>query len=70
MRASKEEKRESISEFLPSVTISGYVSEQDNTKTGASDSNFKPSEQSMNFSRRKRCSKFFEKKTWRKFRRI
>ena len=26
MRASKEEKREAISEFLPSVTISGYVS--------------------------------------------
>ena len=31
MRASREEKRESISEFLPSVTISGYVSEQENT---------------------------------------
>ena len=31
MRASKEEKRESIGEFLPNVTISGYVSEQDNT---------------------------------------
>ena len=45
MRASKEEKRESISEFLPSVTISGYVSEQDNT--GGSVSNFKPSEQSL-----------------------
>ena len=45
MRASKEEKRESISEFLPSVTISGYVSEQDNT--GGSESNFKPSEQSL-----------------------
>ena len=26
MRASKEEKREAVSEFLPSVTISGYVS--------------------------------------------
>ena len=26
MRASKEEKKESISEFLPSVTISGYDS--------------------------------------------
>ena len=25
MRASKEEKRESVSEFLPSVTISGYI---------------------------------------------
>ena len=45
MRASKEEKRESVSEFLPSVTISGYVSEQDNT--GGSSSNFKPSEQSL-----------------------
>jgi|TARA_B110000438_G_scaffold292677_1_gene331370 outer membrane protein len=46
MRASKEGKKESISEFLPSVTISGYTSEQDNTNTNA-DSNFKPSEQSM-----------------------
>jgi len=45
MRASREEKRESISEFLPSVTISGYVSEQDNTKGTVS--NFKPTEQSM-----------------------
>ena len=47
MRASIEEKRESISEFLPSITISGYVSDQQNTKTDGSDSNFKPSEQSM-----------------------
>ena len=47
MRASIEEKRESVSEFLPSVTISGYVSDQDNTKTDGSDSNFKPAEQSM-----------------------
>jgi outer membrane protein len=47
MRAAREEKRESISEFLPSVTISGYVSEQDNTKTGGTESNFKPAEQSM-----------------------
>ena len=47
MRATKEEKRESISEFLPSVIISGYVSEQDNTKTGGTESNFKPAEQSM-----------------------
>lgn len=45
LRASKEEKRESISEFLPSVTVSGYVSEQDNT--GESESNFNPSEQSL-----------------------
>tara|TARA_Y100000590_G_scaffold238622_1_gene268435 strand:- start:694 stop:1980 length:1287 start_codon:yes stop_codon:yes gene_type:complete len=47
MRASIEEKRESVSEFLPSVTISGYVSEQDNKKTNGSDSNFEPSEQAM-----------------------
>ena len=45
MRASVEEKKEAYSEFLPSITISGYVSEQDNT--GSSESNFKPSEQSM-----------------------
>jgi len=45
MRASKEEKRESISEFLPSITVSGYISEQDNT--GGSVSNFKPSEHSL-----------------------
>ena len=47
MRASKEAKRESVSEFLPNVTISGYVSDQQNTKTDGSDSNFKPAEQSM-----------------------
>jgi len=47
MRASKEEKRESVSEFLPSITISGYVSDQENTKTDGSDSNFKPAEQSL-----------------------
>ena len=46
MRASKEEKRESIGEFLPSVTISGYVSEQENTNPG-DDTNFRPSEQSI-----------------------
>ena len=45
MRASKEEKNESISEFLPSITVSGYVSEQNNT--GDSISNFEPSEQSL-----------------------
>jgi outer membrane protein len=44
-RASMEEKREAISEFLPNVTVSAYESEQDNT--GGSESNFKPSEQSM-----------------------
>lgn len=46
MRASKEEKRESVSEFLPSITISSYSSEQDNTNPGA-DTSFSPSEQSM-----------------------
>ena len=46
MQASKEDKRGAVSEFLPSVTISGYVSEQDNTG-GIDDANFKPSEQSM-----------------------
>ncbi len=46
LRASKEEKKESISEFFPSVTISGYVSEQDNTNPG-DDTNFRPSEQSI-----------------------
>ena len=44
-RASKEEKRGAVSEFLPSVTVSGYVSEQDNT--GGTQSNFKPSEQAI-----------------------
>ena len=46
MRSSIEEKRESVSEFLPSVTISGYVGEQENTNPGT-DTNFRPSEQSM-----------------------
>jgi len=46
MRASKEEKREAVSEFLPSVTISGYISEQENTNPG-DDTNFRPSEQSI-----------------------
>jgi len=46
MRASKEEKRESVSEFLPSITLEGYVSEQDNTNPG-DDTNFEPSEQSI-----------------------
>ena len=45
LRASKEEKNESISEFLPSITVSGYVSEQRNT--GDTISNFEPSEQSL-----------------------
>ena len=46
MRASIEEKREAVSEFLPSITISGYVSEQENTNPG-DDVNLRPSEQSM-----------------------
>ena len=47
MRASKEEKREAVSEFLPSITISGYISEQDNTKGSSGDSHIEPSEQSI-----------------------
>ena len=47
MRASREEKRGSVSEFLPSITISGYISDQDNTKTDGNDSNFEPEEKSM-----------------------
>ena len=46
LRASKEEKREAISEFLPSVTISGYVSEQENRNPG-DDTTFQPTEQSI-----------------------
>ena len=46
MRASREEKKESVSEFLPSITIFGYVGEQENTNPGT-DTNFRPSEQSM-----------------------
>ena len=46
MRASIEEKRESVSEFLPSVTLEGYVSGQDNTNHG-DDTYFEPSEQSV-----------------------
>ena len=46
MKASIAEKRESISEFLPSVTISGYISEQENTNPGV-DTTFEPSQQSI-----------------------
>ena len=46
MRAAREEKREAVSEFLPSITIEGYVSEQENTNPG-DDTNFRPSEQSI-----------------------
>jgi len=48
MRASIEEKREAVSEFLPTVTISGYDSEIENTNPmGEDDTNFRPSEQSI-----------------------
>ena len=47
MRASREEKREAISEFLPSVTISGYRSSQDNIKGNDADTYLKPKEQSL-----------------------
>jgi len=47
MRAAREMKRGAVSEFLPSVTISGYIGDQQNTVPNGTDSNFKPSEQSM-----------------------
>ena len=75
MRASIEEKRESVSEFLPSVTISGYVSDQQNTKTDGSDSNFQPAEQSMTVEQKifqggSGVANFMKKKTWTSFRKI
>ena len=45
VRAVSEETEIALSEFKPSITISGYVSEQDNTK--GTESNYKPSEQSL-----------------------
>ena len=45
-RASKEERKGAVSEFLPNVIISGYVSEQDNSG-GSTSSNFTPSEQAL-----------------------
>ena len=45
VRAVSEDEKAALSEFIPSFTISGYVSEQDNTKGDAS--NFRPSEQSL-----------------------
>ena len=47
MRASREEKREAVSEFLPTVTISGYNSAQDNTKGNTADSYIEPQERSL-----------------------
>ena len=46
MRASREEKREAVSEFLPSVTISGYKSQQDNFNSNADDLGIDPKERS------------------------
>ena len=47
MRASREEKREAVSEFLQSVTISGYNSAQDNSKGNADDLYIEPKERSL-----------------------
>ena len=47
VRATYQEKNLAISEFMPSITISGYASEQDNTGDYIADSNFYPSEQSL-----------------------
>ena len=47
MRASKEEKREAMSEFLPSVTISGYKSSQDSFDRNLDDTNIDPKERSI-----------------------
>jgi len=44
-RASQENKNEALGEFKPSISISAYLSEQDNS--GDTDSNFTPSEQSL-----------------------
>lgn len=46
LRAAKEESREAIGALLPSVTLSGYVGEIENTNPGE-DTNFRPSEQSI-----------------------
>jgi len=47
MRASKEEKREAVSEFLPDVTISGYKSSQDSFNSNLDDANIDPKERSI-----------------------
>ena len=46
LRAAKEESREAVGTFLPSITLSGYVGETENTNPGE-DTNFRPSEQSI-----------------------
>ena len=73
-RASKEVKREAISEFLPSVTIEGYVSEQENTNPG-DDTNFRPSEHALTIEQKifqggSGIANFKKKKIWTKYRRI
>ena len=45
LRAMDQNKKDALSEFRPSVTISGYLSEQNNEK--GTESNFKPSERSL-----------------------
>ena len=47
MRASREEKREAVSEFLPNVTISGYKSSQDSFNSNLDDVNIDPKERSI-----------------------
>jgi outer membrane protein len=47
MRASIEKKKGAVGEFLPNVTISKYISDQQNTETGGNDSNFMASEKSL-----------------------
>ena len=47
MRASKEEKKEAVSEFLPSITISGYRSSQDSFNSNLNDVNIDPKERSI-----------------------
>ncbi len=47
MRASKEEKKEAVSEFLPSITISGYKSSQDSFNSNLDDVNIDPKERSI-----------------------
>ena len=47
MRSTKEEKREAVSEFLPSVTISGYNSSKDSFNSNIDDVNIDPKERSI-----------------------
>jgi len=47
MRASKEDKRGAVSEFLPSITISGYRSAQDSNKGTSEDLYIEPKENSI-----------------------